>query len=249
MSKDSLVNQCAIVTGASSGIGRAIALDLASHGANVVINYSSNEQGAREVRDIIQGEYRREALIKKADVAKGEEVQEMIQDTIKKFGRVDILVNNAAVHIGGKLHIMREEDWMRVVDVSVKGVYYCCKFTLPHMLERKYGRIVNIGSGVGIYGYPGDTAYGAGKGAIVGFSKSLALEVAKRGITVNVVVPGFVRTKMTGHVENKNIDNILADVPTGRAGEAEEIASMVTYLVDRGTYVTRQVMMVNGGRA
>ncbi len=249
MSKDSLVNQCAIVTGASSGIGRAIALDLASHGANVVINYSSNEQGAREVRDIIQGEYRREALIKKADVAKGEEVQEMIQDTIKKFGRVDILVNNAAVHIGGKLHIMREEDWMRVVDVSVKGVYYCCKFTLPHMLERKYGRIVNIGSGVGIYGYPGDTAYGAGKGAIVGFSKSLALEVAKRGITVNVVVPGFVRTKMTGHVENKNIDNILADVPMGRAGEAEEIASMVTYLVDRGTYVTRQVMMVNGGRA
>ncbi len=249
MSKDSLVNQCAIVTGASSGIGRAIALDLASHGANVVINYSSNEQGAREVRDIIQGEYRREALIKKADVAKGEEVQEMIQDTIKKFGRVDILVNNAAVHIGGKLHIMREDDWMRVVDVSVKGVYYCCKFTLPHMLERKYGRIVNIGSGVGIYGYPGDTSYGAGKGAIVGFSKSLALEVAKRGITVNVVVPGFVRTKMTGHVENKNIDNILADVPMGRAGEAEEIASMVTYLVDRGTYVTRQVMMVNGGRA
>lgn len=249
MSKERLLNQCAIVTGASSGIGRAIALDLASNGANVVINYSSNEQGAKEVMGIIQGEYRRECLIKKADVSRGEEVQEMIQGTIKKFGRVDILVNNAAVHIGGKLHIMREDHWMRVVDVSVKGVYYCCKFTLPHMLERKYGRIVNIGSGVGIYGYPGDTAYGAGKGAIVGFSKSLALEVAKRGITVNVVVPGFVRTKMTGHVENKNIDNILADVPMGRAGEAEEIASMVTYLVDRGTYVTRQVIMVNGGRA
>jgi 3-oxoacyl-[acyl-carrier protein] reductase len=249
MSKESLLNQCALVTGASSGIGRAIALDLAANGANVVINYSSNEQGAREVRDKIQGEYHREALIQKTDVAKGEEVQEMIQGAIQKFGRIDILVNNAAVHIGGKLHLMREEDWMRVVDVSVKGVYYCCKFALPHMLERKYGRIVNIGSGVGIYGFPGDTAYGAGKGAIVGFSKSLALEVARKGITVNVVVPGFVKTKMTGHVESKNIEHILADVPMGRAGEAEEIASMVTYLVDRGTYVTRQVIMVNGGRA
>ena len=173
----------------------------------------------------------------------------MIQDTIKKFGRIDILVNNAAVHFGGKLHKLPEDDWMRVVDVCVKGVYYCCKFTLPHMLERKYGRIVNIGSGVGIYGFPGDTAYGAGKGAILGFSKSLALEVAKRGITVNVVVPGYVKTKMTGHVEDKNIEHILTDVPMGRAGEAEEIASMVSDLVDRGTYVTRQVIMVNGGRA
>ena len=137
-------------------------------------------------------------------------------------------MNNAAVHIGGKLHIIArrrlDAGSRRLCQRGILLLQICS----PAHAGKKYGRIVNIGSGVGIYGFPGDTAYGAGKGAIVGFSKSLALEVAKRGITVNVVVPGFVRTKIHGHVENKNIENILTDVPMGRSGEAEEIASMVT---------------------
>lgn len=243
-----LTDQVALVTGSSRDIGRAIALDLAANGANVVVNYLSSAEAAQEVGHIIETKYQRKAIVVKADVTERSQAEEIVSRTISTFGRIDILVNNAVTHRNGKILKISDEDWMLCVNSCIKSVYYMCKLTLPYMLEKKYGRIINIGSGVGIYGYPGDTAYGAGKAAIIGLTKSLSHEVVRKGITANVVVPGFVKTQSTNRLEKKIIDDLTSKIPMGRSGEPEEIASMVTYLVTRGTYVSGQVLMVNGGR-
>lgn len=245
---DLLLDQVAIVTGSSRGIGRAIALDLAANGADVVINYSHSSEAAQEVCHIIETEYNRKALPIRADVTQRNQAEEIVSRATSAFGRIDILVNNAVTHRNGKILKVSEEDWMLCVNSCIKSVYYMCKFVLPYMLEKQHGRIINIGSGVGIYGYPGDTAYGAGKAAIIGLTKSLSHEVVRKGITVNVVVPGFVKTHSTDQLSQKIIDDLVSKIPMGRSGEPEEIASMVTYLATRGTYVSGQVLMVNGGR-
>jgi NAD(P)-dependent dehydrogenase (short-subunit alcohol dehydrogenase family) len=243
-----LAGQVALVTGSARDIGRAIALDLAANGANVVVNYLSSAEAAQEVGHIIETKFQRKAIVVRADVTEPSQAEELVRQTISAFGRIDILVNNAVTHRNGKILKISDEDWMLCVNSCTKSVYYMCKFCLPYMLEKKYGRIINIGSGVGIYGYPGDTAYGAGKAAIIGLTKSLSHEVVKKGITANVVVPGFVKTQSTSSMQQKIIDDLTSKIPMGRPGEPEEIASMVTYLATRGTYVSGQVLMVNGGR-
>ena len=238
----------ALVTGAARGIGRAIALDLASQGADIVVNYRSRpdaaEKVAQEVRDM-----GRHALVIKADVADESQVKSMVDRVVEEFGGIDILVNNAALHRGGRVQKIVPEDWDLVMNVALRGAFHCCRHVVPLMVERRWGRIINISSYAGLHGYPGDTAYGSAKAGIIGFTKSLAKEVAKRGITANVVVPGFLKTDMTAPLFNteERLKLEIERIPMGRSGEPYEIAEVVSFLAFKGSYVTGAVIMVDGG--
>jgi 3-oxoacyl-[acyl-carrier protein] reductase len=238
----------ALVTGAARGIGRAIAVDLASEGADIVVNYRSRpdaaEEVAQEVRDI-----GRHALVIKADVADEGQVKSMVDRAVEEFGTIDILVNNAALHRGGRVQKIEPEDWDLVINAALRGAYNCCRHVVPLMVERRSGRIINISSYAGLHGYPGDTAYGSAKAGIIGFTKSLAKETAKRGITVNVVVPGFLKTDMTAPLFNteEKLKVEIERIPLGRPGELHEIAEVVTFLAFKGSYMTGAVIMVDGG--
>jgi 3-oxoacyl-[acyl-carrier protein] reductase len=238
----------ALVTGAARGIGRAIAVDLASEGADIVVNYRSRpdaaEEVAQEVRDI-----GRHALVIKADVADEGQVKSMVDRAVEEFGTIDILVNNAALHRGGRVQKIEPEDWDLVINAALRGAYNCCRHVVPLMVERRSGRIINISSYAGLHGYPGDTAYGSAKAGIIGFTKSLAKETAKRGITANVVVPGFLKTDMTAPLFNteEKLKVELERIPMGRSGELHEIAEVVTFLAFKGSYMTGAVIMVDGG--
>ena len=238
----------ALVTGAARGIGRAIALDLASQGADIVVNYRSRpdaaEKVAQEVRDM-----GRHALVIKADVADESQVKSMVDRVVEEFDGIDILVNNAALHRGGRVQKIVPEDWDLVMNVALRGAFHCCRHVVPLMVERRWGRIINISSYAGLHGYPGDTAYGSAKAGIIGFTKSLAKEVAKRGITANVVVPGFLKTDMTAPLFNteERLKLEIERIPMGRSGEPYEIAEVVTFLAFKGSYVTGAVIMVDGG--
>jgi 3-oxoacyl-[acyl-carrier protein] reductase len=238
----------ALVTGAARGIGRAIALDLASEGADVVVNYRSRpdaaENVAQEIRDM-----GRHALVIKADVADESQVKSMVDRAVEEFGTIDILVNNAALHRGGRVQKIVPEDWDLVINAALRGAYNCCRHVVPLMVERRSGRIINISSYAGLHGYPGDTAYGSAKAGIIGFTKSLAKETAKRGITVNVVVPGFLKTDMTAPLFNteEKLKVEIERIPLGRPGELHEIAEVVTFLAFKGSYMTGAVIMVDGG--
>jgi 3-oxoacyl-[acyl-carrier protein] reductase len=238
----------ALVTGAARGIGRAIAVDLASEGADIVVNYRSRpdaaEEVAQEVRDI-----GRHALVIKADVADEGQVKSMVDRAVEEFGTIDILVNNAALHRGGRVQKIEPEDWDLVINAALRGAYNCCRHVVPLMVERRSGRIINISSYAGLHGYPGDTAYGSAKAGIIGFTKSLAKETAKRGITANVVVPGFLKTDMTAPLFNteEKLKLEIERIPLGRPGELHEIAEVVTFLAFKGSYMTGAVIMVDGG--
>ncbi len=171
----------------------------------------------------------------------------MVTQCLDHFGQIDILVNNATLHRGRLVHKLPEADWDAVIDSCLKGAYHCCQHLVPHMTERGSGRIINISSAVGVVGWAGDTAYSAAKAGLIGFTRSLAKEVAPHGITANAVVPGYVRTDMTAALTPKNIDNMLALIPLGRAGEPEDVAEIVTFLAAAGAYVTGAAYMVDGG--
>jgi 3-oxoacyl-[acyl-carrier protein] reductase len=238
----------ALVTGAARGIGRAIALDLAEQGADIVVNYRSRPDAAEEVADQIRAMARR-ALPVKADVADEGQVRGMVDQAVEAFGGVDILVHNAALHRGGRVQQVPPEDWDLVMDTALKGAFHCCRHIVPMMIERRWGRIINISSIAGVHGSPGDTAYGSAKAGLIGFTKSLAKEVAKRGITANVVVPGFLQTDMTAPLFHKEdrLKSEIERIPMGRPGEPREIAEVVSFLAFKGSYVTGAVIMVDGG--
>jgi len=238
----------ALVTGASRGIGRAIAIGLAREGANVIVNFRSHPEAAEEVVRLIK-EAGCQAIAIRADVAHGDEVKAMVQKGKEEFGGIDILVNNAALHRGGRVQKLAPEDWNLVIDSVLRGTFNCCRYVIPLMVEKGWGRVINISSDAGLHGYPGDTAYGAAKAGLIGFTKSLAKEVAKKKITANVVIPGFLQTDMTSVLFNseERLRLEIERIPLGRPGEVEEIAELVSFLAFKGSYITGAVIRADGG--
>ncbi|MGL5207523.1 MAG: 3-oxoacyl-[acyl-carrier-protein] reductase [Acidaminococcaceae bacterium] len=237
----------AFVTGASRGIGRSIALTLAAAGADVAINYAGNVAAAEEVAAEIR-KIGRKALILQGDVAQTDIAAAMIDAVVAEFGRCDILVNNAGITRDGLLMRMKEEDWDAVLNTNLKGVYNCSKAALKYMMKQKSGKIVNITSVVGIMGNAGQSNYAAAKAGCIGFTKSVAKEVASRGITVNAVAPGLIATDMTSVLPEKVIEEMSAGIPLKRAGQPEDVAKAVLFLVsDDAAYITGQTLNVDGG--
>ena len=242
----SLKGKVALVTGASRGIGRTVAVAFAAAGAQVAVNFVSRRDAAREVKQEIelvgQG-----CLPVQADVAVKQDVERMISHVLDHFGQIDILVNNATLHRGGKVHRLPESDWESVMDSCLTGAFHCCQQVVPHMMARQSGRIINVSSIMGRIGWPGDTAYGTAKAGLVGFTRSLAKEVAPHGITANVIMPGYIETDMTSALSTRSKDLMVARIPLGRAGQPEEVAEVVTFLASQAAYVTGAVYVVDGG--
>ena len=253
-----LEGKIALVTGASRGIGKAIAVALAAAGADVAVNYAGNKAAAEAVAAEIEA-MGRKVLLLQGDVAQLEVCTEMIDAVIKEFGRIDILVNNAGITRDNLLMRMKEEDWDAVLNTNLKGVFNCTKAAVKYMMKQRAGRIVNITSVVGVMGNAGQANYAAAKAGCIkpgatplagciGFTKSVAKEVAARGITVNGVAPGFIKTDMTSVLPEKVVADMEAGIPLARLGEPEDIAKAVLFLVsDDAAYITGQTLHVDGG--
>ncbi|NJK36763.1 MAG: 3-oxoacyl-[acyl-carrier-protein] reductase [Oscillatoriales cyanobacterium RM2_1_1] len=241
-----LAEQVAIVTGASRGIGRAIAQTLATEGAMVVVNYASSSSAADEVvAEITQGGG--QAIALQADVSQADQVDQLVNTVMEKWGRIDILVNNAGITRDTLLLRMKPEEWQAVIDLNLTGVFLCTRATSKIMLKQRSGRIINIASVAGQMGNPGQANYSAAKAGVIGFTKTVAKELASRGVLVNAVAPGFIQTDMTK--ELKNTAEILKFIPLGRYGQPEDVAGMVRFLAadPAAAYITGQVFNVDGG--
>ena len=237
----------ALVTGASRGIGRAIALALAAEGADVAVNYAGSEAAAKEVAAEIEA-MGRKAFVIQADIASTEASTAMVDAVVKEFGRVDVLVNNAGITRDGLLMRMKEEDWDAVITTHLKGVFNCTKAAIKYMMKQKSGNIVNISSIVGVMGNAGQANYCAAKAGVIGFTKATAKEVAARGIRVNAIAPGFIKTDMTSVLSEKVVEAMLAGIPLNRLGETEDIAKAVLFLASSdANYITGQTLHVDGG--
>lgn len=241
-----LDGQTAIVTGAGRGIGRSIAYELAQVGANIVINYATSADAAHELAKEIE-KLGPKTLVVQADVTNYEQVGEMVKQTMQTFGQIDILVNNAGITRDKTLKNMSKAQWDEVIHVNLDSLFNCTKQVIPFMLERKSGKIVNISSFVALGGNIGQSNYAATKAGIIGFTKSVALEVSRYGITVNAVCPGFTETDMLMDVPENIRQRILDKIPMGRFGKPEEIAACVRYIVTEGDYMTAQAISINGG--
>ncbi len=242
-----LTGKNALVTGGSRGIGRAICLKLASLGVNVVINYSGNAEAAQEVAQLCT-EKGVKAIAMQADVSNAEQANGLVEATIGELGSVDILVNNAGVTSDGLLMRMSEADFDRVVNTNLKGAFLCTKSVARPMMKQRFGRIINIGSVVGEHGNPGQCNYAASKAGLVGFSKSVAKELAAKGVTVNVVSPGFIETDMTEVLADAIKQNVLASIPVGTLGQTDDVANAVAFFASpESGYITGQVLSVDGG--
>lgn len=242
-----LSEKVAIVTGGSRGIGKEVAKKLASLGSNVVINYISTEEEAINTKNEIES-LGVKCLVAKCDVSKSEEVNKMVEMSIKEFGHVDILVNNAGITKDGLLMRMKEEDFDKVIDVNLKGVFNCTKAVTKHMIKRRYGKIINMTSVVGIIGNIGQSNYCASKAGVIGFTKSTARELASRNININAIAPGFIDTDMTKVLSDELKQNMLNNIPKNTFGTPEDIANVVAFLVsDISSYITGQVINVDGG--
>ncbi len=240
-----LKDQVAIVTGGSRGIGKAAALALATQGAKVVVNYARSSDAAEAVVQEIT-EAGGQAISLQADVSQSEEVDNLIKQTLDKFGRIDVLVNNAGITKDTLLLRMKLEQWQAVIDLNLTGVFLCTKAVSKTMLKQRSGRIINIASVAGQMGNPGQANYSAAKAGVIGFTKTVAKELANRGITVNAVAPGFIETDMTDDLKS---DEIIKFIPLGRYGQPEEVAGTIRFLASdpAAAYITGQVFNVDGG--
>ena len=240
-----LLGKVALVTGASRGIGKAIALSLGKLGAEVVVNYSSSDAKAEEVVKTIEG-YGSKSYKKQFDVSSELSVNEGINEIIKNSGSIDILINNAGITRDGLLMRMKSSQWDEVLNINLRGVFLCTKYASKFMIKQRSGKIVNITSIVGLIGNPGQANYSAAKAGVIGFTKTCAKEFASRGINVNAIAPGFIETEMT---ENLNIEEILKLIPLGKLGSSEQIANLVDFLVSSkgGEYITGQTLSIDGG--
>ena len=242
-----LSGKTALVTGASRGIGRAIALELAAAGADVAVNYAGSEEAAAAVAREIEGMGRR-AITIKADVGNAAEAEQMVSQTIEAFGHIDILVNNAGITRDNLIMRMKEEEFDQVINTNLKGVFNCIKAVTRPMMKQRSGRIINISSVVGALGNPGQANYVAAKAGVVGLTKASARELASRGITVNAVAPGFIATDMTDKLSDEQKGALLPQIPLGRMGGPEEIARVVRFLASEdASYLTGQTLHVDGG--
>ncbi len=242
-----LAQKVAIVTGSGQGIGRAIALKLAEAGAAVVVNDISKavEEVAREIQALGQP-----GLAVTADVTSAADVARLAKETIARYGRIDILVNNAGIARDQLLMRMSEEDWDRVLEVDLKSVFLCTRAVLRQMLKQRWGRIISIASIVGLVGNPGQANYAAAKAGIIGFTRSIAKEVASRKITVNAIAPGFIDTEMTRNLAEDQRKELMARIPLGRLGSPDDVAEAVAFLAsEQAGYITGQVLAVDGGMA
>lgn len=242
-----LEGKVAVVTGASRGIGKAIALELAKNGATVVINYNGSQDKAMEVKTEIESNGGI-AEIYQCNVSEYAKCEEFIQGVIKKYGSLDILVNNAGITKDGLLLKMSEEEFDQVIDVNLKGAFNTIRFATRQMLKQKSGRIINMSSVVGVTGNAGQANYAASKAGVIGLTKAAAREVASRGITVNAIAPGFIETDMTEVLSDKVKEASVSQIPLGKFGKAEDIASLTAFLAsEKAGYITGQVIHVDGG--
>ncbi|MBE3648129.1 3-oxoacyl-[acyl-carrier-protein] reductase [Paenibacillus polymyxa] len=242
-----LSGKTALVTGASRGIGRSIALALAQAGANVAVNYAGSEAAATEVAELIRAKGV-EAITVQANVGRAEEADQLIKDVVGAWGKIDILVNNAGITRDNLIMRMKEEEFDQVIETNLKGVFNCLKAATRPMMKQRSGRIINISSVVGVLGNAGQANYVAAKAGVIGLTKSSARELASRGITVNCVAPGFIDTEMTQVLADDLRDNMLSGIPLARLGRPEEIADVVLFLAsDASSYMTGQTLHVDGG--
>jgi acetoacetyl-CoA reductase len=235
-----------VVTGASRGLGKAIAEELASGGAKVVVNYSRSKEPAEELVDQIS-ESGGEAIAVQADVSDAEQAQNLIDHAIGRFNRIDILINNAGINIDRTLRKLSVDDWDKVIQVDLNSAFYTVHAVLPHMTDQGGGKIINMSSFVGEAGNIGQANYSAAKAGLLGFTKTAAQELARFGITVNAICPGFIETDMVANIPEEAQQKLRKQVPLGRFGKPEEVARAVRYLVEDGDYITGQSIDINGG--
>jgi len=241
-----LTGKACLVTGGSRGIGRAIALELGQHGASVAVGYSHNAAGAEEVAAEIATSGG-QSFAFSCDVQDPETVEPAVASVVERFGKVDVLVNNAGITRDRTLAKMSQDEWDTVLKTNLSSVFHLTARVLPHMVQAGYGRIVNISSVIGIHGNFGQANYAAAKAGIIGFTKSAALELARKGVTVNVIAPGFIETEMIAAMPDEVRGRILERIPMRRFGRPEEVAQAVAFLVAHGDYITGQVIAIDGG--
>ena len=244
-----LKGKTALVTGAAKGIGKAAALRLAEMGANIAVNYNSSQKEADDTANHLK-DFGVESMSYQADVGNLDQVTKMVEDITDQLGQIDILVNNAGIIDDGLLLRMSDEAWSRVINTNLNGTFYCSRAVLRTMVKSRWGRIINIGSVVGLRGNIGQTNYTASKAAINGFTFALAKEVATRNITVNTVTPGYIHTDTVAVLSDKQKDTIMTWIPMAHFGEVDDIAHMIAYLAsEKAKYITGQIISVDGGMA
>ena len=242
--------KCALVTGGGRGIGRAVCLELARGGASVAVNYAGSEEAARETVERCLELGAPDAFAIQADVAEEQAVAAMLAAVEERLGRIDILVNNAGITRDGLMLRMKDADWDAVLDTNLKGAFHCMRGVYQGMMRRRYGRIINISSVVGLRGNAGQANYSASKAGLIGMSKSMAKELASRGVTVNVVAPGFITTDMTAALPKAAQEALLATIPMKRLGAPEDVARAVAFFAgEESAYLMGQVLCVDGGMA
>jgi acetoacetyl-CoA reductase len=246
-----LTGKVAVITGASRGIGAAIARELGAYGSHLVLNYAHNaelaEALAHEIQEVDLPGQPGAVVAIQADVSHKDEAARLMTTVWEQFGRLDILVNNAGVTHDHTFRKMTVEEWEEVIDTDLNGVFYCTHAAMPYLLEHEGGKVINIGSVIGLSGNIGQANYAAAKAGLIGLTKSLALEWARYNITVNCIAPGFTETDMLSKVPPATREQISQRIPLHRFGTAEEVASLVRYLSTEGGYITGQVISVNGG--
>ncbi len=249
MEKSDISGRFALVTGASKGIGKAAALQLGAHGVNIAVNYNASEDEAAKTVESLEA-YGVQAFPIQADVSQPEQVADMISEVNERFGQIDILINNAGIISDSLLVRMSDDAWDKVIATNLNGMFYCARGVVRQMIRRRWGRIINIGSVVGIRGNIGQTNYSASKAGMIGFTKSLAKEVATRGITVNTITPGYISTDTVDVLPQATKDRIMTWIPQGHFGEVDDVAHLVAFIASqKAKYITGQIISVDGGMA